>query len=429
MEKCKVCNAVITDCLCDKCGHDASMDFEDLPTLGKLPQWVPSVARKKQTWNNEQADADVCGTCGGMTFRFLGEKGVLRCTRCLAERKLQLEQNVKTIINGVKPNVTSDDIPKSEVKKDTHVLTQGATIWKKAGDMSGSQPIWLDTTPEKDTQGKQTLTGKKYHASGKIKRIATGNGHTVGLRADGSVRAKGFYSGKSELESWTGVAAIAASGRSTYAVFPNGTVRTTDPKVRDSVRLWKNITAVAAGGVHAVGLTNEGKVVSVGNNAYGQCDLWGWKDIRSVAVGGFHTVGLHRDGWVMATGSNDSGQCNTVWYEITAVAAGYSHSVGLRKNGTVVAVGNNNYGQCETKHWTDIVAISACNHHTVGLKKDGTVVATGNNTYGQCNTASWKGIVAIAAGDWHTVGLKKDGTVVAVGNNGDGQCLVANWDL
>lgn len=195
-----------------------------------------------------------------------------------------------------------------------------------------------------------------------------------------------------------------------------------------NVMKWRDIVSVSAGYHHTVGLRTGGMLVAVGYNEYGQCNVTEWRDIAAVSTGSSHTVGLRKGGTVVAVGDNNDGQCDvTEWQDITAVSAGSFHTVGLRKDGVVVAVGNNDYGQCDVREWQDIVAISAGHYYTVGVHKDGTVVATGDNTKGQCNVSEWQDIVAVSAGDWYTVGLRKDGTVVAVGNNEDGQCNVSEW--
>ena len=42
---------------------------------------------------------------------------------------------------------------------------------------------------------------------------------------------------------------------------------------------------VAAGGKHTVGLKNNGRVVAVGDNYFGQCDVGDWRNIDQVAAG------------------------------------------------------------------------------------------------------------------------------------------------
>ena len=43
-------------------------------------------------------------------------------------------------------------------------------------------------------------------------------------------------------------------------------------------------------------------MVALGNNEYGQCDVGNWTDITQVAAGQWHTVGLTLDGTVVAAG-------------------------------------------------------------------------------------------------------------------------------
>ena len=74
---------------------------------------------------------------------------------------------------------------------------------------------------------------------------------------------------------------------------------------------WQDITAVAAGYYHSVGLKADGTVVATGFNDYGQCDVSEWTDIVAVAAGGWHTLGLKADGSIVATGRNENGQCET----------------------------------------------------------------------------------------------------------------------
>ena len=190
---------------------------------------------------------------------------------------------------------------------------------------------------------------------------------------------------------------------------------------------------LAVGGSHVVGLWSYGRVLAMGDNDAGQCDVSGWRNIVAVSAGSKHTVGLRSDGTVVAAGADNGGQCQVSdWKDVVAVSAMESHTVGLRSDGTVVAVGKNDYGQRDVSDWTDIVAVSSGYSHTVGLRRDGTVISTkyiGDQKYdyGQCKLSDWRNIVAVSAGYYHTVGLRIDGTVVAVGNNAYGQCNVNDW--
>ena len=74
--------------------------------------------------------------------------------------------------------------------------------------------------------------------------VSAGWGHTVGLKADGTVVAVGSNGrGQCDVDGWT------------------------------------DIVAVSAGDFHTVGLKADGTVVAVGSNGSGQCDVDGWTDI------------------------------------------------------------------------------------------------------------------------------------------------------
>jgi len=165
---------------------------------------------------------------------------------------------------------------------------------------------------------------------------------------------------------------------------------------------------ISASYYHTVGLQEDGRVVAVGYNKYGQCSTKGWRDIVAVCAGGYHTVGLKADGTVVAVGENNEGECNTEgWKDIVAIGASSHITVGLKSDGTVITNGFRKI----MPNWRDIIAICTENGRIVGLKKDGTVLAVGGSS-GQSDTQGLQDIVAIAANDHNNIGLKADGTVV-----------------
>jgi alpha-tubulin suppressor-like RCC1 family protein len=260
-------------------------------------------------------------------------------------------------------------------------------------------------------------------------QISCGHRHTIGVRADGTVKAVGF---------------------NRYG--------------QCAVYNWENIVQVSAGEYHSVGLQSDGTVVAIGSNKYGQCDVSEWTDIVAVSACEYYTLGLKADGTVVATGLNSNHQCEVEdlrnitqicasrrmtlalnhrgqitgvtqsvhdqyaenWPEVTKISANKFNFMGLRPDGTVICTGSDLYGQLAVSEWEDIVDISSGYEHSVGLKSDGTVVAAGFNNYGECDVENWTGIVAVAAGNRITIGIKADGTVVAAGDYKYGG-LLAVW--
>ncbi len=203
---------------------------------------------------------------------------------------------------------------------------------------------------------------------------------------------------------------------------------------------WKDIVSLAIPkfGAHVIGLKLDGTVVAVGENKYGECDVYDWKDIVAISTNSKNTVGLKSDGTVVATGENDEGQCDVSdWTDIVAVFASTEDQdiVGLRADGTVKISGdrynnveNEPYGdKREALQWTDIVAIHNEDYYIIGLKSDGTVVVAGDDEYINLDVSGWKDIVDMSACMDNIIGLKSDGTVVATGDADEGPCDVSGW--
>ena len=319
---------------------------------------------------------------------------------------------------------------------ETKYLT--AVKYMESGQYTKSIALFKEINEYKDSAEKITSIETKLKETVLRPVISAYGGHTIGLKADGTVMAVGYshnHYGQCDVDSWSDIVAVSTKTTHTLGLKTNGTVvavgRNEDGEC--NVSSWTDIVAVSAGNHHTVGLKANGTVVAVGSDKDGECNVASWRDIVAVSAGYHHTVGLKADGTVVAVGRNKDGQCNvSSWKDIVAVSAGTYRTLGVKADGTVVAVGDNRYGECNVASWRDIVAVSAGYQHTVGLKADGTVVAVGVGSIsgiGRCNVTSWTDIVAISAGDTNTVGLKADGTVVAVGNNKYGECKVDSWQL
>jgi hypothetical protein len=153
-------------------------------------------------------------------------------------------------------------------------------------------------------------------------------------------------------------------------------------------------------------------------------------NLTAIASGEYHNLGLRPDGSIVCWGENLKGQCYVPTPNTGFVALGGGqearHSVALKADGSVVCWGNNSGGQCDVPPPNeDFVAVAAGGAFTVGLKVDGSVVHWGWNGGGYLDPpAPNTDFIAIAPGLYHVVGLKNNGTIVCWGNNGAGQCDV-----
>ena len=87
---------------------------------------------------------------------------------------------------------------------------------------------------------------------------------------------------RSDVDGWRDVVAVAAGSVHTVGVCADGTVRAAgdDTHGQCGVRGWRDVTAVAAGASHTLGLRADGTAVAVGDDADGQCDVDAWRDLR-----------------------------------------------------------------------------------------------------------------------------------------------------
>lgn len=224
---------------------------------------------------------------------------------------------------------------------------------------------------------------------------------------------------------------------------------------------WPKVTMVRLGNEHAIGLTEEGKLVYAGSNAHrqqdinldgavarsidasafasyavmtdgtvrisgtsivSQIDLKDEDNVAAIAAEDTHVVLLRSDGTVCAFGNNDDGACDVDnWRDIVMVDCGYGFTIGLDFYGRVHMCGRFSYGQDALNGLENIVAIAAGSNTCFALDAKGVVYAAGSNSKGQVNVESWTDVTAIAGGYRHTVARRKSGEHLGIGDNGSGQ--------
>jgi alpha-tubulin suppressor-like RCC1 family protein len=309
--------------------------------------------------------------------------------------------------------------------------------------------------------------------SGKtVVALASGNGHTLALCADGT---------------------LAAWGRNDFGQLGDGstTNRLTPVDITASGALaGKLVIAIATGHAHSLALCSDGTVVGWGWNGIGSVgdnsnlnrhipvavtisSALSGKTVVAIAAGSDHSIALCSDGTVVGWGWNGAGNLGdtTTTHRfapvavsnsgvlagktVVAIAAGGGRSHALCSDGTLAAWGENDRGQLGDNSTTNRsapvtvvtsgvlsgktpVAIAAGAYHSVALCSDGTLAAWGRNDFGQLgdnsttdrlapvavNTGgalSGKTVVGLGTGAHHTVVRCSDSTLVAWGENGGGQ--------
>ena len=257
-------------------------------------------------------------------------------------------------------------------------------------------------------------------------RVVSGGGWLLGLREDGTViswGASGGLEGQTQVEDWTGIVDIAACSQAALGIKEDGTVlvagscsgdgadgRETSGSASDwleEIAGWSGIRQAVITEDLALGLREDGTVAAAGALAE-NLNLSEWTQIDFLAAGNGEAVGVKEDGTVLSTK-------RTLNSTAAATAAvGGDYVVLVSEDGSAQVSGTNG-GAANVYSWKDIVQAAAGKNHTVGLKSDGTVVAAGANENGQCEIGGWTDVVYIAAGDYYTLGVQSDGALLIAG--------------
>ena len=278
-------------------------------------------------------------------------------------------------------------------------IKSDTSLW--AWGFNGSGQIG-DGTATNRNQPVQVLTGGSPLTG--VVAIGAGWGHSVALKADGTVYVWGYDA--------------ATGGAYSYQAVP--------------IANLTGISAIAAGGYHTLALKTDGTGVgtlwALGHNGYGQ-------------LGDATTV--HRPSPISVLGN------------VAAIFAGAYHSLAIKSDGSIVGMGMNERGQLGDGTTTlrtspqaaflttGVKQLSAGGYHTLALKPDGTLWGSGYNITGELGdgtfdqrttpvqTALLEDVVAMAAGrvipsiytaaNSHSVALTADGRIWTWGSNYYGQ--------
>lgn len=237
----------------------------------------------------------------------------------------------------------------------------------------------IDVAGTYDEGFKIDTTEKKWNKE-KFIDVAAGERFVVGLTENGHVIADGHGNdGQIDFRDWNKekIIAIDAGWRFTVGLTENKELKFSGlygnqlTDFKNNKQEWKDVVNISAAGGdttekqrgkgHTVGLKSNGKVVAIGDNSWGQCNVKGWKNIIKVVAGDWYTVGLNDNGQVLVTGKN---RPNTRYIEedvlekanskkdIVDIAAGYGQTILLHKNGSITSFGFDEEGKySKTLKW------------------------------------------------------------------------------
>lgn len=281
-----------------------------------------------------------------------------------------------------------------------------------------------------------------------VKQVACGENHTLVLLNNGTVYSCGNNNGGmlgnggstqyvlTLIPSLSSVIQVAAGTTSSIFLLSDGTIKVcgvnqyyqmgsyTNGNIFTPTKIspqLSNIKQISCGISHSLLLLNDGTIVGLGKNEYGELGgglnnqtLSEYKipnisDVKQIACGGAHSLALLNDGTVLSTGQNRYGQLGLGdknnrfvfemvpnLYDIKQIACGSNHSLALLNNGTVMAWGSNdnyNLGDNSTisqssptiiQGLSDVKQVAGGNCYSCFLLNDGTVKTCGYGGEGEC---------------------------------------------
>ena len=282
---------------------------------------------------------------------------------------------------------------------------------------------------------------------------ASGHGHVVFVKEDGTVASRGSNSsGQRNLSEWKRVAAVAAGYDFTAGLLENGTVLVEGNfSGKEAAERWEDIAAIAGGGNHLFGLTMDGRILSAADLSTDDLSYLEWENIRAIAAGSDTLAALTGDGRVLTRELMDQGWKSAEisgWEDVTAITCNQSAVFGIREDGTVVRadmwVGQTDgFDYSGVDGFQDICQLSASAGAVCGVTADGVpqIVDGWGYQYGNesvdrndlLNTEGWSDLAGVAgSGDGAGIaGIKKDGTLVVTfanyGNSSPEEMSDLSW--
>jgi alpha-tubulin suppressor-like RCC1 family protein len=276
------------------------------------------------------------------------------------------------------------------------------------------------------------------------KRVATGGGHNLVVKADGSLWA------------W---------GRNDYGQLGNG--EKGNGEFGDyhftPVKIMDDVVQIAAGYSHTLAVKTDGSLWAWGYNSNGQigngkADFLAYAspvkimdEVVQVAASARSSFAIKTDGSLWAWGENYYAQIGDGTEEnkpspikimdgVTQVTAGYSHTLAIKTDGSLWAWGDNSSGELGNgesssgkkqstpiKIMDDVAQVAAGSSHTLAIKTDGSLWAWGSNSYGELGdgTTSPKttptkildNISQVSAGSNHSIAISSDNILYSWGIN------------
>ena len=215
-----------------------------------------------------------------------------------------------------------------------------------------------------------------------IVAVAAGSYHTVGLKADGTVVAAGDNSrGQCDANGTANVVEIEAHAMDTVLRKADGSIVCFGAHdYAPNAASWTDIVRLSPAAYGLVGLASDGTAMATEASLLSPA----FRGLVDIAAAGDYAVGITENGDLVSSAPVDPGYSGVL--RVDAASTGFFV---LTMDGSVRAVlwSDGDYTPLFAR--TDIVAIAFSGTHAVALLSDGSYLACGQNDSGQCEVADW----------------------------------------
>jgi len=308
--------------------------------------------------------------------------------------------------------------------------------WSRIKDvvMSSNRIIGIEQ------DGTVRATGKPYRnfANGTwsdVKNVVISNDNIVAVKENGSLLSNDIVFGHCISDNFDNTAQICEDiDNNRIAVVSNKGVVTINNKIRTSKSddniypTFYDVKKIDLSETHLVMLKNDGTAGYMRFEDGVTEDILVWDNLVDVDAGKDFLIGLNISGKVMALGKNEHGQCEvSEWHDIVKIRAAGKRAIGLSIDGKLFMSGISEFGEDDfIKLFKNVKDFALTNLQTMILESDGTVKVTyhpeGVNTEG---VKAWKNIKKVVARGNNFLCLSEDGKVYSTI---DDEAEIGGWE-
>jgi len=259
----------------------------------------------------------------------------------------------------------------------------------------------------------------------KIRNIATGYGHSVVIKEDGSLYSWGRNDFQQTLvPQGNDFEKIVGGNSHTIALDSNGNLYQWGRNVGFGANFTSgNFEKLGTTALSFFALDKDGYFHGFGNNTrLPENNIIENKKFKLISSGYSNGALVDENNNVYVFGQDDSSLQKTnapSTMDLKKLDGGFKYFAGIKSDGSIYVWGDDTYNQVtNAPQGSNFVDVSAGVYHVLALKSNGTLESWGRDSKGQVSgTPDGDGFVAVSAGGEFSLALKNDGSLVVWGDN------------